>query len=148
VRAPGRARGRGAAALALLLLLGAPAAASSQSYRVYGAERYFTLTWEPGSYRGRPTVAGYVGNEYGIAAANVRLLVESLDASGEVTGTTVGYVNGFVLPGTHVYYEVFVPARAPAYRVAVLSWDWRYAPSGAVLPRLSGAVLPRAEGRG
>ena len=128
------ARGRRAAAFALLVLAIAPTAASSQSYRVYGAERYFALTWEPGSYRGKPTVAGYVSNEYGIAVSNVRLLVESLNASGEVADTTIGYVSGFVLPGTHVYFEVPVPSKAPAYRVAVLSWDWRYAPSGAVLP--------------
>ena len=127
------AQGRRAVALALLLLASAPTAASSQSYRVYGAERYFSLTWEPGSHHGRPTVAGYVGNEWGIAAANVRLLIETLDASGQVTESLIGYVNGFVLPGTHAYFEVFVP-KAANYRVAVLSWDWRYAPSGAIPP--------------
>ena len=125
------ARGRAAAVALLLLLAIAPASAWSQTYRVYGAERYFTLTWEPGTYHGRPTVAGYVTNEWGIAAANVRLLIEMLDSSGQVTESVIGYVHGFVLPGTHVYFEVFVPTNAPAYRVAVLSWDWRYAPSGA-----------------
>ena len=129
------ARGRRVVALGLLLLASAPTAASAQTYRVYGAERYFTLTWEPGNYQGRPTVAGYVANEWGIAAANVRLLIEVLDGAGQVTESVVGYVNGFVLPGTHVYFEVFVP-QASAYRVAVLSWDWRYAPSGSELPPL------------
>ena len=121
------------AALALALLVMAPPAAWAQSYRIYGAERYFTVTWEPDSYQGRPTVSGYVANDWGVAAANVRLLIESLDASGAVADTRIGYVAGFVLPGTRVFFEVFVPAAA-AYRVAVLSWDWRYAPSGATEP--------------
>ena len=110
--------------VALLLAL-APAGAGAQSYRIYGAERYFSLEWAPGQYRGRPTVAGYVTNNYGVTADRVRVLVESLDGAGQVTATTIGYVNALVTPGTHAYFEVVVPARAAEYRVNVLSWDWR-----------------------
>jgi hypothetical protein len=108
-----------------------PTAGGAQPYRVYGGEQFFTLDWEPGQYCGRATVEGHVANVYGIAADRVRLLVESLDASGQVTATTIGYVNGLVMPGTRVYFDVPVGQQAPSYRVSILSWDWRYAPSGA-----------------
>jgi hypothetical protein len=55
-----------------------------------------------------------------------------------VTATTVGYVSGDVLPGARVYFEVPVARAAPAYRVVVLSWDWKGGQSR----------LPAAHGRG
>jgi len=68
-------------------------------------------------------LSGYVTNQWGLATRNVRLRVEALDASGNVTATHIGYVNGFVIPGAHVYFEVPVQAKAPSYRVSVLSFD-------------------------
>jgi len=98
--------------------------AQAQSYRIYGSEAYFAVDWQAGERRGRPVVSGHVVNTYGVTAQNVRLLVERLDTAGQVTATTVGYVAGDVPPGSRVYFEVPVE-RAPAYRVVVLSWDWR-----------------------
>jgi hypothetical protein len=123
------------AALAVLL---SPVAVHAQAYRTYGSEAFFSVTWAGGERRGRPVVTGYVVNTYGIAAQYVRVLVESLDAAGRVTATTVGYVNGDVLPGGRVYFEVPVERAAPAYRVVVLSWDWKGGQSR----------LPAAPGRG
>jgi len=111
-----------AAAVAVLL---SPVAVHAQSYRTYGSEAFFAVDWQAGERRGRPVVTGHVMNTYGIATQYVRLLVESLDASGQVTGTTIGYVSGDVLPGVRVYFEVPVERAAPAYRVVVLSWDWK-----------------------
>jgi hypothetical protein len=111
--------------LAALAVLLSPAVAYAQTYRTYGSEAFFAVDWAPGERRGRPVVSGHVVNTYGIAAQYVRVLVESLDAAGQVTATTVGYVSGDVLPGGRVYFEVPVARAAPAYRVVVLSWDWK-----------------------
>ena len=111
-------------AIAVALLLSA-SFAQAQSYRIYGAESFFTVDWEAAERRGRPIVRGHVVNTYGMVAQRLRVLVESLDAAGQVTATTVGYVSGDVLPGPRVYFEVPVERAAPAYRVVVLSWDWK-----------------------
>ena len=111
-----------AATLALLL---SSMVAHAQSYRIYGAEAYFAVDWQAGERRGRPVVSGHVVNTYGVSAQNVRVLVESLDAAGQVTATTIGYVSGDVQPGSRVYFEVPVERAAPASRVVVLSWDWK-----------------------
>jgi hypothetical protein len=115
-----------AAALALLL----SPVVHAQTYRTYGSEAFFAVDWEPGERRGRPVVTGHVVNTYGIPTHNVRLLVESLDAAGQPTGTTIGYVSGDVVPGARIYFEVPVERPAPAYRVVVLSWDWKSGQSG------------------
>ena len=98
-------------------------AASTQSYGIYGTDSYFTLEWQPDERRGKPTVSGYITNQWGISVNNVRLRVEALDAAGKVTATDIGYVFGAVTPGTHVYFEVPVQHKAPNYRVSVLSFN-------------------------
>jgi hypothetical protein len=120
-----------AAALALLL---SPVVAHAQTYRTYGSEAFFAVDWQPGERRGRPVVTGHVVNTYGIPTHNVRLLVESLDAAGQVAATTIGYVSGDVLPGARMYFEVPVERPAPAYRVVVLSWDWKSGQSSLLMP--------------
>lgn len=84
-------------ALAVLL---SPVAVHAQTYRTYGSDAFFSVDWQAGERRGRPVVNGHVVNTYGIAAHYVRVLVESLDAAGQERA-------------------------APAYRVVVLSWDWK-----------------------
>jgi hypothetical protein len=113
-----------------VVVLLSSSAALAQSYRIYGADAFFAVDWQVGERRGRPVVTGHVVNKYGQIAREMRLLVESLDAAGQVTATTIGYVRGDVLPGPHVYFEVPLARAAPAYRVNVLSWDWRGGPSG------------------
>lgn len=98
--------------------------AAAESYRVYGAERFFSLEWAPAERCGRPAIVGSVTNDGGLPAARVRLLVESLDAAGQVAATTIGYVAGHVLPGARFDFEVRLERPAPAYRVVVLSWEW------------------------
>ena len=100
-----------------------PAAQSPPSYGVYGVDQYFKVEWQPDERRGRPIVSGYVTNEWGLSTKNVRLRVEALDAAGNVTASYIGYVSGHVPPGVRVYFEVPVQAKAPNYRVTVLSFD-------------------------
>jgi len=111
-------------ALAALLLCPAPAPA--QEYRIYGAERFFSVEWEAGERAGRPVVSGYLENVFGIPAVRVRLLVESVDAAGTVIERTIDWVPGDVTPGARYYFEVALPRAAPGYRVVVLSWDWKH----------------------
>src|SRR5438552_19054797 len=86
----------------------------AQSYGIYGTDRYFTLEWRPDERRGKPLVSGYVTNQWGMPTRNVRLRVEALDAARNLTATYIGYVEGYVTPGAHVYFEVPVPAKAPS----------------------------------
>jgi hypothetical protein len=112
-----------ARALVVVLLMSGPALAQ-ESYGVYGADRFFKLEWSAGERKGHPVVSGYIFNDYGFAARDVRLRVEALDASGKVVATTIGSVPFIVTPGTRAPFEVPVPQRAASYRVTVLSFDW------------------------
>jgi hypothetical protein len=96
---------------------------SAVSYGTYGTDSYFKLEWQPDERRGKPIVSGYVTNQWGYAVRNLRLRVEALDAAGGVTASYIGFVNGYVNPGSHVYFEVPVNEKAPRYRVTALSWD-------------------------
>ena len=60
-----------------------------------GIDARIRLDWEAGvTRRGQPVIRGYVINDHGRPAADVRLLVESLDASGAVVGRAIGFVPG------------------------------------------------------
>jgi hypothetical protein len=114
-------KARWLAVVLLLWSLGGAAAALAQSA---DPDRFFGLEWSGTERRGRPIVSGYIINNYRIRAVNVRLLVESLDASGKVLETTSG-ISYDVPPGSRVYYEVPVKQRAPRYRVTITGWEWR-----------------------
>jgi hypothetical protein len=71
-------------------------------------------------------VSGYVYNQRaGSYAVSVRLLVEALDGSGQVVGSTTGYVLGDVPPSNRAYFEIKAPAKAVSYRVTIASFAWR-----------------------
>jgi hypothetical protein len=111
--------------LALVLLLCVVASAGAALAQSFGdADRYFGLEWTGGERRGRPNVNGYVVNSYRVRAANMRLLVESLDANGKTIDTTSGSIAD-VPSGGRVYFEVPVKQKAPRYRVTITGWDWR-----------------------
>lgn len=76
--------------------------------------------------RRRPVVSGYVYNQRaGSYAVSVRLLVEALDGSGRVTGSTIGSVLGEVPPSNRSYFEITAPAEAVSHRVTIESFEWR-----------------------
>ena len=97
--------------------------ASAPSYGISGVDNYLRVEWKAEERRGQPIVSGYVTNNWGLGMRKVRLRVEALDTAGSVTATYIGYVNGEVNSGSHVYYEVPVREKAPSYRVRVLSFD-------------------------
>jgi hypothetical protein len=108
--------------LVLLCMVASAGAALAQSFG--DADRYFGLEWTGGERRGRPNVNGYVVNNYRVRAANMRLLVESLDASGKTIDSTSSAVADLP-PGGRVYFEAPVKQKAPRYRVTITGWDWR-----------------------
>jgi hypothetical protein len=110
------------AAALLVWWLGAAAFAAGQG----DPDRFFALEWAGGERRGKPTVNGYVVNQYRVGASNMRLRVDALDAGGKPVATSTAYVPD-VPPGGRVYFEASVPQRAPRYRVTITSWDWREA---------------------
>lgn len=115
-------------AIAAGLMLGAsgaggPAAALTAPS---GIDARIRLDWEAGvTRRGKPVVRGYVINDHGRPAADVRLLVESLDGAGAVVGRAIGFVPGVVQFNDRAYFEVPIRTPGASYRVTVTSLDWR-----------------------
>ncbi|HKW95536.1 MAG TPA: hypothetical protein VJX92_26855 [Methylomirabilota bacterium] len=71
-------------------------------------------------------ISGYVYNlRSGAWATGVRLLVEGLDASGQVMESTTGSVLGEVPPSSRSYFEIRAAAKAASYRVTIRSASWR-----------------------
>ena len=109
----------------LFVLLGRGPAAAQNFGRPADAD--VRLEWSGGEdRRGRPVVSGYIYNQRaGSYATSVRLLVEALDASGQVVGSTTAYVLGEVPPSSRSFFEVKSPAEGASYRVTVQSLAWR-----------------------
>jgi hypothetical protein len=82
------------------------------------ADRPFRLEWS----KDGPKVNGYVYNTTSRYAGYLTLLVEGVDASGNVVNTTKTWVRD-VPPNYRSFFDVAVPG-APSYRVSVLSYSW------------------------
>ena len=84
------------AALALLSLGAASAPVPAQALGAASTvDPRIRLDWQVGAARGgRPVIQGYVYNDYGRPASDVRLLVETLDPSGAVIARHVGFTRG------------------------------------------------------
>ena len=91
---------------------------------VVGWEQFFKLTWSVVDSRRGPVVSGRIYNNWGFAAANVRLLVDELDASGQIVDQRVGWLGFMLTPGTTAPFEIPVAHRTPNYRVSVFAFDW------------------------
>jgi len=111
-------------ALVLLVAAGTGLAATPLQPLVAGWEQFFKIEWQAGDRAGRPVVYGRILNDWGMPAANMRLLVEGLDASGAVRDQQVAWLGSMLQPGMRAYFEVPVPSPAPAYRVSVFAFDW------------------------
>jgi hypothetical protein len=93
--------------------------AQTYSYGIEGIERYMRV--EVG--KKGPIVYGYVYNLYGNQQDRVRLVLETLDASGKQTSSTIIYVLGIVPVGGRNYFETPAPPAGTKYRVRGLSFD-------------------------
>lgn len=118
------------AAIALLALLPSSPIGPVRQASALGAassiDPRIRLDWEVGAgCAGRPIIRGYVYNDYGRPAADVRLLVETLDASGAVVARNIGFVRGIVQLHDRSYFEVPLKISGVSYRVSVTSLDWK-----------------------
>jgi hypothetical protein len=106
----------------LLIASAMTVSAAELQPQMLGWDRVFTVTWQPGEYRGKPVVEGYVNNVSPYSTRSIRVLVESLDAAGQVTNQQIAWVPGDLLGGGRLFFQV-PAAPAPAYRVRVFSYD-------------------------
>jgi hypothetical protein len=84
-----------------------------------------TLDWQvTQDSAGRPLIVGHVITRGGKASYCIpRLLVQTLNAQGQVTAERMGFIPGTVGGYDKVYFEEPVRAPGPAYRVSIASWD-------------------------
>lgn len=87
-----------------------------------GWENHLAVTWETEASGAGQLVSGYVRNTSPYDLANVRVLVDVLDAAGRVTEQRLRAIPGELRGGGRVYFDVPVPA-AQSYRVRVFSYD-------------------------
>ena len=115
------------AALALLSLGAASAPVPAQALGAASTvDPRIRLDWQVGAARGgRPVIQGYVYNDYGRPASDVRLLVETLDPSGAVIARHVGFIRGVVQLNDRAYFELPIRAPGASYRVSVTALDWK-----------------------
>jgi hypothetical protein len=97
-------------------------AAAEMQPQMGGWERLFKLEWQPGQHRGLPVVEGYVTNVSPYETTHIRVLVESLDAAGQVTAQRIAWVPGELGGGARAFFQV-PAAPASAYRVRIFSYD-------------------------
>jgi hypothetical protein len=95
--------------------------AAAQSWTT--PDRGFRVEWEPVQGKRGPVIRGYLHNDSGYTVANVRLIIESIDAGGQLANTTIGYLPGTAPPFDRLYFEVPLKAPAASYRVRVGSWE-------------------------
>jgi hypothetical protein len=114
----------GAAFLACALSLGAGSAHADRSTQV-GNSGTITLDWQATQdSKGRPLIVGHVTTYGGMSGyCTPRLLVETLDAQGQVTARRIGFIPGYVGGFDNVYFEEPIRAPGPGYRVSIASWD-------------------------
>ena len=112
--------------LSAVVILGA-GAVRGQNFGTPQAEKFFRVEWQAEQTKtGQPAIRGFVYNDYGNWAGDVRLLVEGLDVSGQSVSRTRGYVNGDVPSRGRVPFEVILAAPAVTYRVTVEYFFWRH----------------------
>ena len=121
------------ATMAILALAGVgPATPAGALSATSSVDSRLRLDWEVGvRHGGRPVIQGYLYNDYLRSAAEVRLLVETLDASGGVTARQVGFVLGVIPFKDRAYFEVPVKTAGASYRVSITAFDWKDCGGGA-----------------
>jgi hypothetical protein len=116
-----------AAVVGLGLMLGILAGtdAVAQGFGSAAPDRFFRVEAQGGQNgAGRPSVRGYVYNNNGEPASRVQLLVESLDASGQVVGRSLVHVDDTVPPFGRSYFDRPVSVAGASYRVSVYYYFW------------------------
>jgi hypothetical protein len=115
-------RGIGLAAV-LLVIGGCGFSTQPVEALVGGGPRFFSLEWHVSPRSAERLVQGYVKNDWGFVATNVRLLVEGLEPPNRIVSQRIFSLGGDLAPGTRAYFETPMPP-SPTYRVRVFAFDW------------------------
>jgi hypothetical protein len=101
---------------------------------MYGWEHHFSIDWTVAEQSpSTRSVSGYVYNQHGEAATQLRVLAQALDPAGAVVGQRIAYVLGGVGGFGRAYFVVPNLPVADRYRVSV--WDYtRLQAPGSPLP--------------
>jgi hypothetical protein len=87
-----------------------------------GWEQHATIDYRAAPRGDGVVVWGYLRTTSPYTFHRIRVLVDALDASNQITAQQIAWVPGTLgWPGA-LYFEVPMPT-APAYRVSVFSWD-------------------------
>jgi hypothetical protein len=89
-------------------------------------DRFFTVEWRVVEDRGRPTVAGFVRNEWNTTARSLQISVVELDAAGKPVATVIASVYGDVSPGGMAYFKAPVRSLSASYQVTIQSFAWAH----------------------
>jgi hypothetical protein len=114
----------GTTLLACFAWVGASQAHAASSTQA-GNAGTITLNWEATQDKiGRPLIVGTVVTNGGKTGYCIpRLLVETLDAQGQVVARNVGFIPGYVGGYDNVYFEEPIRAPGQGYRVSISSWS-------------------------
>jgi hypothetical protein len=112
-------------ALAVAMMAGPGCgAAAAGNYAQESLDHYFRFEYQVSPDGTRPVVNGYVYNmSPGVPVERMQVAVQSLDAAGNVVGTTSTWVLGGVPAGNRAYFTTHV-VPASSYRAQVLFFDW------------------------
>jgi len=84
--------------------------------------QYFRIESESSAQGGRTVVKGSVWNTANWSTKRIQLLVDAVDAGGQVVNQKVIWLGVDLAPGTHAAFEVPMPT-SPAYRVSVFAFE-------------------------
>ena len=101
--------------------MSATAASLLQSLNVDWPQ-YFRIESEPLARDGRTVVKGNVWNTANWSTKKIQLLVDAVDAGGQVVNQRVVWLGVDLAPGTHAAFEVPMPASS-TYRVSVFAFE-------------------------
>ena len=114
----------GAAFLAGFAWLGAAPAHAASSTQAGNAGTIMLNREATQDKGGRPLIVGHVVTYGGRSGYCIpRLLVETLDAQGQVVAQNMGFIPGYVGGFDKVHFEEPIRAPGPEYRVSIASWD-------------------------
>lgn len=95
---------------------------------IQGWEHYFKLDWTAQPRGNAREIDGYVYNNHGAPAANVRVLAQALDGTGNLVSQKLEWVSGGVPPLNRAYFKVAGLPPADRYRVSVWAFDFVQSP--------------------
>jgi hypothetical protein len=112
--------------LAIVMMVTATTVPRATAQSDFGAplQRWFRLEWTvSGEAAGPRRVTGWIHNDYGTSAGEVRLLVEALDRSGKIVERRYQWIPGSLPPLSRTYFDVSGLPAADSYRVSVHSFN-------------------------